>query len=92
LAVVIVLRYLLPAVVGGALVLADRPVSLVHTPLGQLATLIIALGLGGLALFRELGWPSGELVMAMTVVMPAVTGAAWLNLFWVNRKAFDLGG
>jgi cardiolipin synthase len=87
LAGVVMLRYGLPVLAGGALVLAGRPVVLRHTPLGQVSTAIIAIVLGGVALLRGLGL-SGDWLIAMgTVAIPLSALATWANLLWTNRGA-----
>lgn len=88
LAVVIVLRYLLPVLVGGVLVLLGRLPSLRHTFFGQLSTASIAVLLGGLALLRGVGGSTAPAVLAAEVVVPVVTLLAWLEL---ARTARSLG-
>jgi cardiolipin synthase (CMP-forming) len=80
LAWVVVLRYLLPVVVGGVLVLFGRLASLRHTFFGQLSTALIAVLLGGVALLRGLGLGGGSLSAAAEVVVPVVTVLAWGEL------------
>jgi phosphatidylglycerophosphate synthase len=87
LALVVIVRYALPAVVGAGLVLARRRPRLVHTPLGQVSTTLIGLLLGGLALFRGLGWRSDGLLLASEVVLPVAALATFVNLFLANRAA-----
>ena len=80
LAWVVIARYTLPAVVGGLLVLLGRLPALRHTFFGQLSTALIAVLLGGLALFRFLGLSTGSLLLATEVVIPVVTLLAWIEL------------
>jgi phosphatidylglycerophosphate synthase len=87
LAGVVVARYGLPALAGGALLLADRRPDLHHTPLGQASTTIIGVLLGGLALLRGLGWETGALVAASELLIPLATLGTFANLFWANRGA-----
>jgi cardiolipin synthase len=87
LAWLVVLRYLLPVLAGGMLVLLGRLPSLRHTFFGQLSTALIAVLLGGLALFRGLGLPTGGLVVVAEVVLPLATLLAWLEL---ARTAWQL--
>jgi cardiolipin synthase len=87
LAAVVIVRYGLPAVVGAGLVVAGRRPKLQHTPLGQVSTTLIGLLLGGLALFRGLGWRSDSLLLVSEVVLPIAALATFVNLFWVNRPA-----
>jgi cardiolipin synthase len=80
LAVVVVVRYLLPVVVGGVLVVLGRLPSFRHTFFGQLSTALIAVLLGGLALFRALGFPTFSLLVVAEVVIPLVSLLAWFEL------------
>jgi cardiolipin synthase (CMP-forming) len=86
LAGVVVLRYLLPAVVGGVLVARRQLPSLRHTFFGQLSTALIAVLLGGVALLRGVGLPVGTLVGVAGVVVPVVTLLAWGELAWTARQ------
>jgi phosphatidylglycerophosphate synthase len=88
LALVVVVRYGLPAVVGAGLVLAGRHPKLEHTPLGQVSTTLIGVLLGGLALLRGLGWPADGLLRVSEVVLPLAALATFANLYWANRAAF----
>jgi hypothetical protein len=85
---VVVLRYLLPALVGGALLGLGRSPQLRHTPLGQVSTTLIAVLLGWVALWRGLGLDAGAVVTLGEVVIPLATLATFANLYWVNRQAF----
>jgi cardiolipin synthase len=90
LAVVVVARYALPALAGTVLLLAGRRPILRHTPLGQASTTLIALVLGGLALFRGLGLPTEWLVIAGEVVIPLATLATFANLASANWSALTV--
>jgi phosphatidylglycerophosphate synthase len=87
LAGVVVLRYLLPAVAGGVLLLTRRRPELSHTPAGQASTALIAVLLGGLALLRGWGRDPGLLVAVSEAVVPLATAATFANLAWANRRA-----
>lgn len=87
LALVVVARYGLPALAGGALLVAGRRPELHHTPLGQASTTLIAFLLGALALARALGWGSEGLLAVSEVVVPLAALATFANLFWANRAA-----
>jgi phosphatidylglycerophosphate synthase len=87
LALVVIVRYALPAVVGAGLVLAGRQPELHHTPLGQVSTTLIGVLLGGLALFRGLDWSTDVLLAVAEVVLPVAALATFVNLFWANRPA-----
>ena len=80
LALVVVARYTLPVIVGGILILVRMLPALRHTFFGQLSTALIAVLLGGLALFRGLGLPTTTLLQAAEIVIPIATLLAWLEL------------
>lgn len=86
LAVVVVLRYLLPVLVGAVLVARGRLPALRHTFFGQLSTALIAVLLGGAALLRGLGLPGSSLAAVASVVVPLVTLLAWLELARTARR------
>jgi cardiolipin synthase len=92
LALFVIARYLLPTVVGGALVLLGRLPSLRHTFFGQLSTALIAVLSGGLALFPGLSLPTSSLLVAAEVGIPAVTLLAWVELGLVARALSRGGG
>jgi phosphatidylglycerophosphate synthase len=77
---VIVARYLLPVVVAGALVLMGRLPRLQHTVFGQVSTAVIACYLGGVALWRVLGFGAGDWALVGFSVVPLVTLLAWVDL------------
>jgi cardiolipin synthase len=87
LALVVLVRYGLPALVGAGLVLAARRPTLKHTPMGQLSTTLIGVLLGGIALLRGFGWPTGVVQVAAEVLLPLSTVATFANLYWTNRPA-----
>jgi phosphatidylglycerophosphate synthase len=80
LAGVVIARYTVPAVVGGVLVLLHRLPRLRHTFFGQLSTALMAVLLGGLALFRGLSLPASSLLVAAEIVIPIVSVLAWVEL------------
>lgn len=88
LAAVVVIRYLLPAVVGGVLLARGRLPRLQHTFFRQLSTTLMAVLLGGLALARGVGLPTGAIVTAAAILFPIVTALAWIEL---ARTAAALG-
>jgi cardiolipin synthase (CMP-forming) len=92
LAAVVIARYSVPAVVGGLLVLLRKLPALRHTFFGQLSTALIAVLLGGLALFRFLGLPTASLLLATEVVIPVVTLLAWIELGWTARALGRVDG
>ena len=85
LAVVVVIRYAVPNLVGGLLVLLKRLPTLRHTFFGQLSTSLIAVLLGGLALFRGLGLPTPNVVLAAEILIPLTTLLAWIELTLTAR-------
>jgi phosphatidylglycerophosphate synthase len=87
LAVVVVLRYFGPALVGLLLIVLGRLPDLRHTFFGQLSTALIAVLVGGVALLRGLGLPTSSIVLAGSVLIPLVTLLAWVEL---GRAAVDL--
>jgi len=89
LAVLVIVRYGLPALVGAVLLLLGRRPKLQHTPLGQVSTLLIGVLLGGVALLRGLGQPTDLLLEVTEVLVPLAVLATFLNLYWANRAAFD---
>jgi cardiolipin synthase len=91
LAITVGVRYGLPAVAGVLLLLMRRHVQLRHTPLGQVSTTVIALVLGGVALFRGLGVDASWFDIVGEIVIPVTTLGCWLNLAWANRDATRAG-
>jgi phosphatidylglycerophosphate synthase len=88
LAAVVVVRYLLPALVGGCLLLMGRKPTLTHVLFGQVATTVIGLLLGGAALLRGLGQDYSAVVAVAEVVVPVVSVLGFAQLFWENRSSF----
>lgn len=86
LAAVVVARYLVPAVVGGALIVMHRRPELRHTLTGQVSTSLITILLGGVALFRGLNQDSSGLLNAAEVVLPVATVATFVHLGWAARR------
>ncbi|HLQ62608.1 MAG TPA: CDP-alcohol phosphatidyltransferase family protein [Candidatus Acidoferrales bacterium] len=86
LAAVVILRYALPAAVGGALLAAGRRPPLKHTPMGQVSTILILVLLGGAALLRGLDQDAGGLVRGALVAIPLATLATYANLLWAGLK------
>ena len=86
LVVVVIVRYLLPAVVGGALIVARRPIALRHTLAGQISTSLIIILLGGIALFRGFGQDTANVVIASEIVIPIATVATFVHLGLTLRR------
>jgi cardiolipin synthase (CMP-forming) len=87
LALVIVARYLLPALGGGLLILWGRRPELRHTLTGQVSTVLILILVGGICLFRALHQDSSGLASAAVVVIPIATVATFAHLAWASRRA-----
>jgi phosphatidylglycerophosphate synthase len=92
LAAVVVARYLLPALVGSALIAMGRRPELRHTLTGQVSTSLITILLGGVALFRGLNQDSSGLLRAAEVVLPVATVATFVHLGWAARRTAGKGG
>jgi len=86
LAVVIVLRYAVPAVAAFALISAHRPPELRHTVTGQISTALIIVLVGGICLFRFLDQDATNVVVGAEVVIPIATLATFVHLGWVARR------
>lgn len=83
LAVVIVLRYAVPALAGFALISVHRRPELRHTVSGQASTALIIVLVGGVCLFRFFGQDASNIVAGAEVVLPIATMATFVNLWWV---------
>lgn len=86
LALVVIARYLLPALAGGALLALGRRPELRHTLMGQVSTTLILVLIGGVCLFRGLGQDASGLLSAAEVVIPIATAATYLNLALALRR------
>jgi cardiolipin synthase len=86
LALVVVARYLLPALAGGVLIGLGRRPELRHTVTGQISTTLILILVGGVALFRGLGQDPDGYLTAAEVVIPIATIATWVHLAWSLRR------
>jgi cardiolipin synthase len=86
LAVVIVLRYLLPAIGGLALISMHRRPELRHTVSGQISTALIIVLIGGICLFRFFNQDTSNVVTGAEIVLPIATVATFVHLGWVARK------
>jgi phosphatidylglycerophosphate synthase len=87
LAAVIVVRYLLPAVVGLVLLSAGRRPELRHTVAGQMSTALIIVLIGGICLFRFMNQDAGNVVLGAEVVIPIATLATFIHLGWAARRS-----
>jgi phosphatidylglycerophosphate synthase len=86
LAVVIVLRYLLPAIGGLVLISLHRRPELRHTVSGQISTALIIVLIGGICLFRFFNQDTSNVVTGAEIVIPIATVATFVHLGWVARK------
>src|ERR1700730_11754267 len=86
LAVVIVLRYLLPAIAGLVLISMHRRPELRHTVSGQISTALIIVLVGGICLFRFMNQDAGNVVVGAEVVIPVATVATFVHLALVARR------
>jgi len=86
LAVVIVARYLLPAIGGLVLISMRRRPELRHTLSGQISTALIIVLIGGICLFRFFNQDTSNVVTGAEIVLPIATVATFVHLAWVARK------
>ncbi|MHB8587734.1 MAG: CDP-alcohol phosphatidyltransferase family protein [Candidatus Dormibacteraceae bacterium] len=86
LALVIVARYLLPAIGGLVLISLHRRPELRHTVSGQISTSLILILVGGICLFRFFGQDATSVVVGAEVVIPIATIATFAHLAWVARR------
>ncbi len=86
LAVVIVLRYLLPVIGGLVLVSAHRRPELRHTVSGQISTSLIIVLVGGICLFRFFNQDATNVVVGAEIVIPVATVATFVNLGWAATR------
>jgi cardiolipin synthase len=80
LAIVVVARYLVPALAGGVLLATGRRPELRHTLTGQVSTTLILVLVGGVCLLRGLDQASSGFVAAAEVVIPIATVATFVHL------------
>lgn len=86
LALVVIARYLLPALAGGVLLLTGRRPELRHTLTGQVSTTLILVLLGGICLFLGLNQDPGNLLVAAEIVIPVATLATFVHLGFALRR------
>lgn len=86
LGLVIVARYLVPALAGSALIAAHRRPELRHSVTGQISTSLIIVLLGGICLFRFLKQDAGNVVIGAEIVIPIATVATMVHLGWLARR------
>ena len=86
LAIVIILRYLLPAIGAAVLISLHWRPELRHTVSGQISTALIIVLVGGICLFRFLNQDASNVVIGAEVVIPIATLAAFVHLGWAVRR------
>jgi phosphatidylglycerophosphate synthase len=86
LGLVIVARYLLPALAGAVLIAAHRRPELRHTVTGQISTSLIIVLLGGICLFRFMNQDAGNVVIGAEIVIPIATVATMVHLAVLARR------
>jgi cardiolipin synthase (CMP-forming) len=86
LALVVIARYLLPAIGGLVLISLHRRPELRHTVSGQISTSLIIVLVGGICLFRFFNQDASNVVVGAEVVIPIATLATFLHLGWVARR------
>ena len=92
LALVVIARYLLPALGGGLLIVLGRRPELRHTLTGQVSTVLILFLVGGICLLRGLHQDSSGLASAAVVVIPLATLATFAHLAWASRRSVGVPG
>src|SRR2546421_703054 len=85
LALVVIARYLLPALAGGLLIALGRRPELRHTLTGQISTVLILVLIGGVCLFRGLNQDPSGLLNAAEIVIPIATVATYVHLAFALR-------
>jgi phosphatidylglycerophosphate synthase len=86
LALVIVARYVLPAIGALLLISLHRRPELRHTVSGQISTSLNIILVGGICLFRFFGQDATNVVIGAEVVIPLATIATFVHLAWVARR------
>lgn len=86
LALVVIARYLLPALVGGLLLALGRKPELRHTLTGQVSTVLILVLVGGSCLLRGLNQEASGLIKGAEIVIPIATLATFVHLGWAASR------
>jgi cardiolipin synthase len=86
LAIVVVARYLVPALAAGLLIALGQKPELRHTLTGQISTTLILILVGGVALFRGLNQDPDGYLTAAEVVIPIAAAATFVHLGWVAMR------
>jgi len=85
LALVVIARYLLPAIGGAVLLALGWKGELRHTLTGQVSTALILILVGGVCLLRGLHQESSAVLGAAETVIPLATAATFVHLAWAAR-------
>jgi phosphatidylglycerophosphate synthase len=86
LALVVIARYLLPALAGGLLIVGGRKPDLRHTLTGQVSTTLILVLIGGVCLLRGLKQDAGLWLAAAEIVIPVATLATFAHLAYAALR------
>src|SRR5260370_13740192 len=86
LAAVIVLRYVVRAVAGLALISMGYRPELRHTVSGQISTALIIVLVGGICLFRFFNQDASNVVAGAEIFIPLATVATFSHLFAAARR------
>lgn len=86
LALIVLARYMLPALAGALLLAMGRRPELRHTLTGQISTTLNLTLVGGVALLRALGVDPGNLVIGAEIVLPIATLATFVHLALALRR------
>src|SRR5438128_9921156 len=86
LALVVIARYLLPALAGGLLIASGRRLELRHRLTGQLSTVLIVVLIGGGCVSRGLHQDSSGVLGDARVVVPIATLATYVHLRLALRR------
>ena len=86
LALVVIARYLLPALAGGVLLALGRRPELRHTLTGQVSTILILVLVGGACLLLGLNQDASGLIRGAEVVIPVATAATFVHLGWAASR------
>jgi phosphatidylglycerophosphate synthase len=86
LAIVVVARYVLPAIGGLVLISLHRRPELRHTVSGQISTSLIIVLVGGICLFRFMNQDATNVVVGAEVAIPIATLATFVHLGWAARR------
>ncbi len=87
LALVIVARYLVPALAGLWLITMKHRPELRHSVSGQISTSLIIVLVGGICLFRFMSQDASNVVAGAEIVIPVATAATFVHLGWIAFRS-----